>query len=133
MSVGNQDRDLRTGDGAADGRGDASGDLAGHDPAVGTERDEAFLALVRAGESGAFGLLFDAWADPVYDRLNHQGFTTADVAELSTSSFAAAHRRVIQHSSNDPFRVVIIRSVLQESRAASDRRVTWRMPVGPYA
>ena len=124
MSVGNPNR------------GDASldlGDDATRDPAEGLQRDAAFVSLLRAGDPSAFGLLFDGWADPVYDRLSHQGFTTADVCDLSTMSFASVHRRLLQQTANDPFRVLIFRSVRQEMTAAADRRVQWRMPVGPYA
>ncbi len=130
MSVGNPNRGLDP------NRGDEALDLGGdapRDPAEGLQRDAAFVSLLRAGDPSAFGLLFDGWADPVYDRLSHQGFTTADVCDLSTMSFASVHRRLLQQTSNDPFRVLVFRSVRQEMTAAADRRVQWRMPVGPYA
>jgi DNA-directed RNA polymerase specialized sigma24 family protein len=131
MSVGNPNRDLGT------SRGDAPADAgiedSPRDPSEGLQRDAAFVSLLRAGDPSAFGLLFDGWADPVYDRLSHQGFTTTDVCDLSTRSFASVHRRLLQQTSDDSFRVLIFRSVRQEMIAAADRRVQWRMPVGPYA
>jgi len=99
----------------------------------GHQRDVAFVALLRADDPSAFGLLFDTWIDPIYDRISHRSFTTADVAELSAGSFAATHRRIVEQSTDDPFRVVLFRSARQETVAAADRRVDLHMPVGPYA
>src|SRR4051794_36415017 len=99
----------------------------------GHQRDVAFVALLRADDPSAFGLLFDTWIDPVYDRISHRSFTTADVAELSASTFGATHRRLIEQTTDDPFRVVLFRAARQETVAAADRRVDLHMPVGPYA
>ena len=86
----------------------------------GRQRDEAFLALLRAGDPSAFGLLFDAWADPVYDRLSNLGFTTGDVCELSTDTFASAHRLVMEQPTGEPFRVLVHRLADQQAEAAAD-------------
>ena len=91
MSVGNPNRGRET------SRGFASTDPALErpptNPVDAAQRDAAFAALLRAGDPSAFGLLFDGWADAVYDRISHHGFTTADVCELSTASFRRANGR----------------------------------------
>jgi len=127
----------KTNDGQRPGLG---GDGSGARPAStaatatgGHERDAAFVALVRAGDPSAFGMLFDLWADPVYDRISHRGFTTADVCELSTDTFATVYRRLDQHTSTDPFRVLVFRAASQQTIAAESHRVNLRLPVGPYA
>ncbi len=103
------------------------------EPDGGRQRDEAFAALLRSGDTAAFGLLFDAWADPVYDRISHRGFTTADATRIESESFAATHRRIVQQGATDPFRVLVLRSCGQAMTANDAQRVDLRMPVGPYA
>ena len=142
---------LKSGWGAADRKGMTDGesgrgtrsDEQGAGPRVssgerprlsgGHQRDVAFVALLRADDPSAFGLLFDTWIDPIYDRISHRSFTTADVAELSANTFGATHRRLTEQSTADPFRVVLFRAARQETVAAADRRVDLHMPVGPYA
>ena len=99
----------------------------------GRPRDEAFTTLLRSGDATAFGLLFDAWADPVYDRISNRGFTTADSAAIESDAFLATHRRLAQQAVDDPFRVVVMRAANQAMTAADASRVDLRMPVGPYA
>jgi len=144
MTDGDNGRDLRSDEQAARARVSAgtgsngsvaAGATNGERPRLsgGHQRDVAFVALLRAGDPSAFGLLFDTWIDPLYDRISHRSFTTADVAELSSDSFAAVHRRLTDQGTADPFRVVLFRAARQETIAAADRRVDLHMPVGPYA
>src|SRR3954454_11976992 len=83
----------------------------------GHQRDVAFVALLRAGDPYAFGLLFDTWIDRVYDRTSPRRFPTADAAELSCDSFGAVHRRITEQGTADPFRVVLFRAARQETIA----------------
>ncbi len=128
--------------GQADGRPDAepgprsgpSGPTgSGSDRDGGRQRDEAFAELLRGGDVAAFALLFDAWADPIYDRISHRGFTTADVSRIESDAFVATHRRIVQQGAIDPFRVLILRSTSQAMSAHETDRVDLRLPVGPYA
>src|SRR2546423_1485109 len=82
MSVGNPNRGLDAGRGFADG--DPNADAPAMDPADALQRDAAFVALLRAGDPSAFGLLVDGWADPVFDRIRHHGygFSAAEIAAV---------------------------------------------------
>src|SRR6185436_10096180 len=120
MTDGELGRNLRPDDQAARSRVSAAAGSGGSAMAEdrgadrprlsgGHQRDVAFVALLRAGDPSAFGLLFDTWIDPIYDRISHRSFTTADVADLSAATFASTHRRVTEQSTDDPFRVVLFR------------------------
>jgi hypothetical protein len=120
--------------GQADGRPGAEGmQVERREPDGGRQRDEAFAALLRGGDTAAFGLLFDAWADPVYDRISHRGFTTADATRIEVDSFVATHRRIVQQGATDPFRVLVLRASGQAMTANDAQRVDLHLPVGPYA
>jgi hypothetical protein len=119
--------------GQADERAGAAGTGVGGAAPDGRQRDEAFVVLLRAGDATAFGLLFDAWADPLYDRISNRGFTTADASRIEAEAFAAAHRRIAQPAGDDAFRVLVMRAGRQAMLAADAQRVDLRMPVGPYA
>ena len=95
--------------------------------------DAGFVSLLRAGEPSAFGLLVDAWADTVYDRLSHRGFTTADALDLSVATFAEAYRQLADGTSNDPFGVQVLRIARQQAAAADRLRVDLFLAVGPFA
>ncbi len=120
--------------------GQADGRPGAHDPRAlapdgdgGRQRDDAFAALLRGGDTAAFGLLFDAWADPVYDRIANRGFTTADTSRIEVDAFVATHRRIIRQGATEPFRVLALRSASQAMSANDSERVDMRLPVGPYA
>ncbi len=99
----------------------------------GRQRDEAFVTLMRSGDDTAFGLLFDAWADPVYDRISNRGFTTADASQIEGNAFSTVHRRLGQNGPEEPFRVMVMRASRQEMTSAEAQRVDLSLPVGPYA
>ena len=95
--------------------------------------DAGLVSLLRAGDASAFGMLVDAWADPVYDRLSHHGFTTADALDLSVAIFDEAHRQVTEHSSTESFGVEVLRLAREQAAAADRLRVDLFLAVGPFA
>ena len=101
MSVGNPNRELHPDD--RRGLAGADEDRAAPDPAEALQRDAAFLSLFRAGDPSAFGLLFDGWVDPVYDRISHQGFTTARTFRSSPHMSQNVPRRATS-STSEPVR-----------------------------
>ena len=120
--------------GQADGRPGADHPRAvAPDKDGGRQRDEAFAALLGSGDTAAFGLLFDAWADPVYDRIANRGFPTADASRIEVEAFVATHRRIVQQGAADPFRVLAMRSASQAMTANDAQRVDMRLPVVSYA
>jgi hypothetical protein len=102
-------------------------------PDGGRQRDEAFVTLMRSGDETAFGLLFDAWADPVYDRISNRGFTTADASQIESGAFSTVHDRLSNKASDGSFRVMAMRASRQEMTSAEAHRVDTSLPVGPYA
>ena len=95
--------------------------------------DAGFVNLPRAGEPSAFGILVDAWADTVYDRLSHRGFTTADALDLSVATFAEVYRQLVEGASNDPFGVQVLRIARRQALTADRLRVDLFLAVGPFA
>ncbi|HEY5153957.1 MAG TPA: hypothetical protein VIJ47_04430 [Acidimicrobiales bacterium] len=95
--------------------------------------DAGFVSLLRAGDPSAFGMLVDAWADAVYDRLSHRGFTTADALDLSVATFAETYRELAAGAGAEPFGVQVLRAARQQAVAAADRRVDLFLAVGPFA
>ena len=102
----------------------------------GRQRDEGYVALLRSGDEGAFGLLFDAWADPIFDRISNRGFPTTEATRVESDTFATVHRRMSQQTGqpgSDSFRVMAMRAARQEVAASASNRVDTSLPVGPYA
>jgi hypothetical protein len=99
--------------------------------------DAGFVSLLQAGDPNAFGMLVDTWTDPVYDRLSHLGFTTADALDLSVATFTAVHRHFSGTGDAgpavEPFGVVVTRVARQQAAVAEERRVDLFLAVGPYA
>jgi hypothetical protein len=119
------------------GGGDPSTSTSGVGDDQGRQRDEAYVALLRSGDDGAFGLLFDAWADPVFDRISNRGFATSEATRVESDTFSTVHRRMAQQTAQQPgsdsFRVMTMRAARQEVAASSSSRVDTSLPVGPYA
>ncbi len=119
------------------GGGEPSTGSSGTGDEEGRQRDEAYVALLRSGDEGAFGLLFDAWADPVYDRISNRGFASSEASRVESDTFATVHRRMAQQTAQQPgsdsFRVMAMRAARQEVAASATSRVDTSLPVGPYA
>jgi hypothetical protein len=119
------------------GGGDPSTGSSGGSDEAGRQRDEAYVALLRSGDEGAFGLLYDAWADPVYDRISNRGFAASEATRIESDTFATVHRRMAQQTAQQPgsdsFRVMAMRAARQEVAASSTSRVDTSLPIGPYA
>ena len=118
------------------GGGEPSTGTAGAGDEGGRPRDEGLVTQLRTGDETAFGQLFDAWVDPVYDRISNRGFSTDESCRIESDAFATVHRRMAQQSaaaSSDSFRVMVMRAARQEVAASSSSRIDTSLPVGPYA
>jgi hypothetical protein len=119
------------------GGGDSSTGSSGMGDEGGRQRDEGYVTQLRSGDEGAFGLLYDAWADPVYDRISNRGYATSEACRIESDTFATVHRRMAQQTAQQPgsdsFRVMAMRAARQEVAASATNRVDTSLPVGPYA
>jgi uncharacterized protein (DUF1810 family) len=73
------------------------------------KRDQALVALHRAGDARAFGRLFDAWFDAVYDRIVHRGVAPVDAGAVAVAAFRGAAAD-LDRGASDPFAVVVLRA-----------------------
>ncbi len=74
------------------------------------KRDQALVALHKAGDARAFGRLYDLWFDPVYDRIIHRGVRPRDAAAVETEAFTTVTQDLGQSAANESFAVVALRA-----------------------
>lgn len=84
------------------------------------EADERFVAAVRVGDADTFGRLFDAWIDPVHDRLARMGIPEERAAEIEVAAFQVAWRDINRGGGASTFGADVLRVATRDAQA--DRR-----------
>ncbi len=71
-------------------------------------RDENLVKAAKSGEPKAYGRLFDAWFDHVWDRATQKGIPSSDVGDLATTVFANTWQS-IDTGENASFATMVMR------------------------
>jgi len=71
-------------------------------------RDENLVKAAKSGEPKAYGRLFDAWFDHVWDRATQRGIPSSEVGDLATSVFASTWH-AIDSGENASFGTMVMR------------------------
>jgi hypothetical protein len=82
------------------------------------KRDQALVALHKAGDGRAFGRLYDLWFDAVFDRIVHRGVLPRDAAGVETAAFSAAADDLAEATSPETFAVIALRAARRATARA---------------